>query len=166
MRRTAKLVAVAATAAAMAGWSAAAGAAETLADQKVDGTIIVGDSTCTWSDADTSANPPDSLTIDRDSVNPPGGNLTCSGDITATLNNDPAMDFDDAAGTATADLVDITAQQSFVSCRYQATDVMWDRQGTARDYANRSFTAGLVSGGFLCPSSQTINTGDATLSFH
>ncbi|MFF2198463.1 hypothetical protein [Streptomyces sp. NPDC058157] len=100
------------------------------ADQKADGVIVVSGNTCTWTNARTSANPPTSLTVDRTSINKPGGNLACDGGITASLNNNPAFTFDDATATARTDLIDITGSQSFVSCRYKATNIVWDRDGT------------------------------------
>ncbi|MBT2395401.1 hypothetical protein [Streptomyces sp. ISL-100] len=134
--------------------------------QKVDGKIVVGDDTCTWTDAATSANAPAALTVDRATVNKPGGNLSCDGDVSATLNNDPAFTFDDATGTATADIIDITGRQGFISCRYKATNVQWDREGTTRNYTNRPFTAPKVSGSSLCPSSVDADAGDASMLFH
>ncbi|MFD8982199.1 hypothetical protein [Streptomyces sp. NPDC059564] len=136
------------------------------ADQKVDGVIVVAGNTCTWSNARASANPPTALTVDRTSINKPGGNLACDGGITASLNNNPAFTFDDTAGTARTDLIDITGQQSFISCRYKATNIVWDRDGTTRKYVNRAFTATKSSGSFLCPGSVTTAAGGASMLFH
>lgn len=141
-------------------------AASPTADQKVDGVIVVAGNTCTWSNARASANPSTALTVDRTSINKPGGNLACDGGITASLNNNPAFTFDDTTGTARTDLIDITGQQSFVSCRYKATNIVWDRDGTTRKYVNRAFTATKSSGSFLCPGSVTTAAGGASMLFH
>lgn len=109
---------------------------------------------------------PSALTVDRTSINKPGGNLACDGGITASLNNNPAFTFDDATATARTDLIDITGQQSFVSCRYKATNIVWDRDGTTRKYVNRAFTATKASGSFLCPASVTTAAGGASMLFH
>ncbi|WP_329029923.1 hypothetical protein [Streptomyces sp. NBC_01423] len=42
--------------------------------------------------------------------------MSCSGNASATLNNSPTLTFDDAAGTAASDLIDITVKQSITSC--------------------------------------------------
>ncbi|MFD3696093.1 hypothetical protein ACFWUZ_08010 [Streptomyces sp. NPDC058646] len=140
-------------------------AAGPAADQKADGVIVVAGSTCTWTGASTSAAPPSALTVDRTTVNKPGGNLSCDGNITASLNNNPAFAFDDTAGVVTTDLIDITGKQSFISCRYKATSLVWDRDGTTRKYVNRPFTATKTSGSFLCPGSVTTAAGDASVLF-
>ncbi|MFJ7158709.1 hypothetical protein ACIQUQ_27725 [Streptomyces sp. NPDC101118] len=166
MRRISELSCVTALIiAATAGASTAATALGPTASQLVDGVIVVAGNTCTWTNAKTSANPPSTLSIDRNTINKPGGNLSCSGGITATLNNNPNVTFDDAAGTAAADVIDITGKQSFISCRYKATNVLWNRDGTDRKYVNRAFTAAKTSGSFLCPSSVTTAAGDASLLF-
>ncbi|MER7954395.1 hypothetical protein [Streptomyces sp. NPDC096030] len=139
--------------------------ADTTADLKVDGVIVVSGNTCSWTNASSSANPPSALTVDRATINKPGGNLACGGGITASLNNNPAFTFDDAAGTATTDAIDITGKQSFVSCRYKATNIVWNRDGATRKYLNRPFTAGKVSGSFLCPGSFSAAAGEASVVF-
>ncbi|MCX5380126.1 hypothetical protein [Streptomyces sp. NBC_00091] len=162
----AKLAVAALALAATAGSVTSAAAFGTTADQKVDGVIVVSGNTCTWTNASTSANPPSALTVDRAGINKPGGNLACDGGITATLNNNPAFTFDDAGATARTDLIDITGQQSFISCRYKATGITWDRDGTTRKYVNRAFTATKTSGSFLCPGSVTTAAGGASMLFH
>ncbi|MET9962491.1 hypothetical protein ABZ128_26080 [Streptomyces sp. NPDC006326] len=136
------------------------------ADQRLDGVIVVAGNTCTWTGARTSANPPSALTVDRTTINAPGGNLSCNGGITATLNNNPAFTFDDTAGTAKTDAIDITGKQSFISCRYKATNITWNRDASTRKYVNQAFTATKTSGSFLCPSSVTTAAGDASMLFH
>lgn len=110
--------------------------------------------------------PPSALTVDRTTINTPGGNLGCNGSITASLNNDPAFTFDDAAGLARTNAIDITGKQSFISCRYKATNITWNRDGVTRKYVNQAFTAAKVSGSFLCPGSVTTAAGDASMLFH
>ncbi|MEU9704594.1 hypothetical protein [Streptomyces sp. NPDC047981] len=139
--------------------------ADTTEERKVDGVIVVSGNTCTWTNATASANPPSALTVDRATVNKPGGNLTCGGGISASLNNNPAFTFDDTAGTARTDVIDITGQQSFVSCRYKATNILWNRDGATRKYVNTPFTATKVSGSFLCPGSFSAAAGEASVVF-
>ncbi|MGW7459675.1 hypothetical protein [Streptomyces sp. NPDC054797] len=135
------------------------------ADLKVDGVIVVAGNSCSWTNASTSSAPPNALTVNRTTINAPGGNLACSGGIVATLNNDPAFTFDDAAATARTDLIDITGKQSFISCRYKATNIVWDRDGVTRKYINRAFSATKTSGSFLCPGSVATPAGDASMLF-
>ncbi|MEV7595199.1 hypothetical protein AB0O42_33545 [Streptomyces sp. NPDC089922] len=164
--RTARSAATAAlvVAAAFAG-TATAVADGTAADLKVDGVMVVAGNSCSWTNATTSAAPPSALTVDRATVNAPGGNLACGGGIAATLNNSPAFTFDDAAGTARTDLIDVTGKLSFISCRYKATNIVWDRDATTRKYVNRAFTAAKTSGSFLCPGSVATPAGDASMLF-
>ncbi|MEV6575185.1 hypothetical protein [Streptomyces sp. NPDC051577] len=136
------------------------------ADQRVDGVMVVAGNTCAWTDARTSSGAPSALTVDRTTVNSPGGNLACGGGITASLNNNPAFTFDDAAALAKTDAIDITGKQSFISCRYKATNIVWNRDGSTRKYVNQAFTATKVSGSFLCPGSVTTPAGDASMLFH
>ncbi|MFE7759046.1 hypothetical protein [Streptomyces sp. NPDC057429] len=164
MRLAPKLSCIAALVfAAAAGVSTAASAAGPAASQQVDGSITAAGSTCTWADATASANPPSTLTIDRSTVN---SGVSCSGGASATLNSDPTLTFDDTAGTATSDLIDITVKQSIVSCSYKATNVGWTRDGSTRAYTNKAFTASKSSGSFLCPSSISAEPGSASLHFH
>ncbi|MFJ3979460.1 hypothetical protein [Streptomyces sp. NPDC090021] len=147
------------------GTALAHGSAAPAADQKADGVMVVAGNSCSWTNASTSAAAPNALTVDRATVNAPGGNLACGGGIAATLNNNPAFTFDDTAGTARTALIDITGRQSFISCRYKATNIVWDRDGTTRKYVNRAFTATKSSGSFLCPGSVTTPAGDASMLF-
>ncbi|MGW0391276.1 hypothetical protein ACWDYJ_10300 [Streptomyces sp. NPDC003042] len=165
MRHTSKLALAMLAVAATIGSATTATALGPAADQKVDGVIVVAGNTCTWTNASASANPPSALTVDRTTINKPGGNLSCSGGITASLNNNPAFTFDDAGSTARTDLIDITGQQSFVSCRYKATNITWDRDAGTRKYLNRAFTATKTSGSFLCPGSVTTEAGGASMLF-
>ncbi len=136
------------------------------ADQRLDGVIVVAGNTCTWTNARTSASPPSTLSVDRATINTPGGNLSCGGGITAVLNNNPVFTFDDTPGTAKTDVIDISGKQSFVTCRFKATNIVWNRDGATRKYLNQAFTATKVSGSFLCPGSVTTAAGDASMLFH
>ncbi|MGC4945455.1 hypothetical protein ACLQ2N_04445 [Streptomyces sp. DT224] len=123
MRLTPKLSWVTATVVAViAGAPTAASALGPQASQLVDGVITTAGSTCTctWTDATASADPPTALTINRSTLN---NSVSCSGDASATLNNSPTLTFDDAAGTAASDLIDIAVKQSIISCSYQAKGV-------------------------------------------
>ncbi|SFA93495.1 hypothetical protein SAMN05216266_102304 [Amycolatopsis marina] len=142
---------------------AALGTVPALADHsKIDGSITANGDTCSWTDGSTSDNPPNTLTVDRTTINAPGGNLSCSGGVSATLNNDPTATFDDANGTATVDLLDVTLTQFGMQCRYQARDVEGQRDGTTRHYT-ASVSVPLSSGGFGCPN--PLNA-DASLTLH
>ncbi|MFJ2708439.1 hypothetical protein ACIO3R_35345 [Streptomyces sp. NPDC087428] len=163
MRLTPKLLCVTAVAFAVTAGASAAASAGPAASQRVDGSIAAAGSTCTWTDATASADPPAGLTIDHATIN---SSLSCTGGTSATLNNDPAVTFDDAAGTATSDLIDITVKQSIVTCSYKATNVGWTRDGATRAYQNQAFTASKSSGSFLCPGSFSAEPGSASLSFH
>ncbi|WP_019819253.1 hypothetical protein [Saccharomonospora saliphila] len=142
---------------ALTGMTAGVAAAD---HQKVDGSISSGGDTCSWTNADTSANPPETLTVDHETVN---ANTTCSGSKTVTLNNDPTVTFDDEAGTATADLIDVTVVEYGVTCEYQAENVQAERDGTTRAYSAAGVTVYKSGGSFLCPSTET---ADAKFLFH
>lgn len=126
----------------------------------VDGTIEAEGMSCSWTDGVTSDTAPNTLTVDRSTINTPGGNLACSG-ISAALNNDPTVSFDDAAGTATVGLLDVSVTVIGITCRYQATDLAAQRDGDSRTYA-ASADVPLHEGSFLCPSTASVN---ATFSF-
>ncbi|RSS78337.1 hypothetical protein [Streptomyces sp. WAC06614] len=166
MRHIASLGTAALVVAVTLGSATTAGAAGPAVDQKADGVIVVAGQTCTWTNASTSAVPPTTLSVDRNTINRPGGNLACTGGISATLNNNPVFTFDDAAGTARTDSIDITGKQSFISCRYKATNITWNRDGATRKYVNQAFTATKTSGSFLCPGSVTTDAGGASMLFH
>ncbi|WLQ36963.1 hypothetical protein P8A18_27595 [Streptomyces castrisilvae] len=163
MRLTPKLLCVTALAALVTAGASTAASAGPAASQLVDGVITAAGSTCTWTGAAADADPPAALTIDNGTVN---SSLSCTGGASATLNNSPTLTFDDAAGTAASDLIDITVKQSIVTCSYQATGVGWTRDGSTRTYLNEAFTASKSSGSFLCPGSITADPGSASLTFH
>lgn len=126
----------------------------------VDGSITVSSSTCSWTNATTSDVPPNTLTVDHTTVN-----ATCSGSISATLTNDPTVTFDDSAGTATADEIDVSGTIAGISCGYQVTGASVTRSdSSSRTYTGGPFTANKTSGGLLCPSSESVSS--ATFSFH
>ncbi|NIJ13479.1 phosphodiesterase/alkaline phosphatase D-like protein [Saccharomonospora amisosensis] len=132
-----------------------------LADHaKVDGSITAAGETCSWTDGSISGNPPQTVTLDRTTVNP---NVTCTGSVSVTLNNDPTISFDDTAGTATADLINVTVQMSGITCEYEAAGLQAQREGTTRTYTATGVTIDKSGGSFLCPSS---TTADAEFVFH
>jgi hypothetical protein len=133
----------------------------------VDGRITLGNPTevdCSWTNGTyTGGPPPTTLTINRSSINPPGGNVSCTGADSVTLNNDPVVVFNDANGTATVDKVNTTGTRFGVACTYEATNVGLTRDGTTRHYTG-SFIATRVSGSiFVCPST---SPGTADILFH
>jgi hypothetical protein len=126
---------------------------------QVDGNITVGGSSCSWTNATTSDVAPNALTIDHTTVKP-----TCSGSISATLTNDPAVTFDDTAGTVSAPEVDVNGTVIGITCSYKVTNVSYSRQGTTRAYTGGPFTANLSGGGALCPATESVDS--ASLTFH
>ena len=128
------------------------------AEGQVDGSLAAGDKSCSWTNGTTSDTAPNDLTVNHDSIN---SGLSCSG-ISASLNNDPAVTFDDAAGTAKADVLDVSVTVIGVTCRYKAEALTAQRDGDTRNYSATA-EAKLAEGGALCPASQTVT---ATLSFH
>ncbi|MFC4565160.1 hypothetical protein ACFO4E_25165 [Nocardiopsis mangrovi] len=131
------------------------------AEGRVDGTISAEGQSCSWTDGITSDQAPNGLTVDRTSINPSGGNLTCEGSTTAALNNDPNVSFDDSAGTLTADLLDISVTIIGITCRYQAVDLPVEREGDTRTYSTTADIP-LYDGSFLCPDPASV---DATFTF-
>lgn len=130
--------------------------ASAAAQGHVDGSIGTGTSSCSWTNGVTSDTAPNTLTVDRSTVNTPGGNLSCSG-ISGVLNNDPTVSFNDAAGTATADMLDVSVTVFGITCRYQAVGLTAQRDGDSRNYAATTDVP-LHQGGFLCPNPVSINT--------
>lgn len=128
----------------------------------VDGTISADGKSCSWTDGVTSDSAPNALTVDRSTINPSGGNLSCTSGTTASLNNDPSVTFDDTNGTNTADMLDISVTQLGVTCRYQAANVSAQRDGTTRTYTATADIP-LYEGGALCPDPAAVT---ATFTFH
>jgi hypothetical protein len=58
-----------------------------------------GDS-CSWTNGSTTANPPSALTIEADTINSPGGNLSWTDGASATPNNNPDLTFDSSVRAA------------------------------------------------------------------
>lgn len=152
MKYLGKLVAFPIIALALATPTAAHADPGVASHMKVDGTVAVSDMGCTWTGASTSDNPPNPLTIYRNTINPPGGNLHCgSADPGLTLNNDPNVVFNSGL-IATIDRITGTAG----GCTYQATNVVLTN-------GSGSFTAYRVAGSEWCPYSVT---GWIMLTFH
>jgi hypothetical protein len=135
------------------------GTAAQAATGSVDGTISVSGSSCSWTNATTSDVPPNTLTVDHTTVH-----ATCDGSITANLANNPTVTFNDSAGTASSPEIDVSGTILGISCGYKVTNVSIARQGTSRTYTGGPYTATKSSGGFLCPSTESVDS--ATLSFH
>jgi hypothetical protein len=125
----------------------------------LDGTLDVNGTTCSFANAVTSDTPPNTLTLDRTTVH-----VTCADGTPVSVTNNPTVTFNDTAGTATANSIDVTATVFGVTCGYRASNVVGNRQGTTRTYAGGPYTASKISGGFLCPGTETINS--ASLTFH
>lgn len=141
--------------------SGVAAAPVSAASGLVDGSLTAQGELCSWSDGVTSDVPPNALTVDRSTINSPGGNLDCTGDISASLNNDPTITFDDGNGSATVDQIDVTITRSGVDCQYTAENVASTRDGDTRRYTATT-TVSLADGSFLCPDSAET---DAEFSF-
>ncbi|GAA2453749.1 hypothetical protein GCM10010191_85610 [Actinomadura vinacea] len=125
----------------------------------VDGTIVVGSTTCSWTNATTSNTPPNTLTVNHTTISP-----TCTGGITVSLSSSPTVTFNDGAGTASSAQIQVTASVLGVNCGYRVSNVSVNRQGTTRNYTGGPFTATKISGSFLCPGSETVDS--ATFRFH
>lgn len=134
----------------------------TAAQGLVDGKITAEGRTCNWTDGVTSDTPPNTLTVDRSTINTPGGNLSCSDGSTATLNNNPGVTFDDTNGTATASTLDVSVSQFGVTCRYRASDMSAQREGDTRTYTATADVP-LYQGGMFCANPATVT---ATFTFH
>ncbi|HZE39016.1 MAG TPA: hypothetical protein VE172_09430 [Stackebrandtia sp.] len=157
MRHPGKIAALAIVAAAILTPSAAYAA--TVQSNLVDGSVTTSGTTCNWTNAATSADPPATATVDGSTVK-----LTCDDGTPVTLNNSPVISFDDAAGTGTADAINITATKLGQTCTYEATNVTLNRDGDTRNYAGGPFTANKTDGSILCPSTATLDT--ASVAFH
>ena len=154
MRPASLLVGLSVVAVSFAGTTAA-----NAATGLVDGSISVGGSVCSWTNATTSDVPPNTLTVDHTTVSP-----SCDGSISANLTNDPTVNFNDAAGTASSPEIDVSGAIAGISCSYKVTNVSVTRQGTTRTYSGGPYSATKSGGSFLCPGSETVDS--ATLTFH
>ncbi|HEY1832626.1 MAG TPA: hypothetical protein VGG38_20485 [Acidimicrobiales bacterium] len=81
-----------------AGIVAASSAANAQSSTTVNGSVNALGKTCTWTNGTATETP---TTINASSINPPGGNLSCSSGVSAALENSPSVSFNDTAGTAT-----------------------------------------------------------------
>ncbi|WP_146087413.1 hypothetical protein [Thermomonospora echinospora] len=124
---------------------------------KVDGSVTAAGTTCSWTNADTTNTPPNTLTINHTTVSP-----TCtSALITVTLSASPTVTFNDTPpGTATSPQVNVVATAPIVgTCNYRVNNVTVNRQGTTRTYTRTTpLTATKTGGGILCPASQAIDS--------
>lgn len=146
MKNLGKLIAMAVLAVIFTPMPAQAGPGVT-SHARADVTIGIGDASCTWLDAPTSANPPSALAIDL-------GNAqyrTCHGMDNITVDNIPIVSFDDPSGSATVDRIRITGIRLGISCTYEATNIALTGDFSIRDYYG-TFTfyrlAGFI---FTCP---------------
>ena len=123
----------------------------------VNGSVSALGKTCSWTNGMATGAPPTTTTIEANTINTPGGNLSCSSGVTASLDNNPSVSFNDSAGTATANQITASVKYDGISCEYSATNVLLDRSGSTRDYSG-SASASKVSGSFLCPSSVSLSS--------
>ncbi|GAA2302479.1 hypothetical protein GCM10009853_068900 [Glycomyces scopariae] len=123
-----------------------AGAAE--AAHAADITLSEKGGTCEVRDVPVAAAPPAEVRIDADDVA-----FDCSGSTAFRLGRDAAFAFDDAAGTATADVLRIVGTKLGFTCGYEASDVVFHREGPSREYTGGPYTGRKVQGSFLCPRS-------------
>ncbi len=155
MKHTARLLTLAVTSLALGLPATAAQADPGIASHmKVDGYI----GTCRFTDASTSANLPDPLVIEADTVNPPVGNLSCGdGSPPPHLDNDPGVIFGPNADTATVDRVVATATRSTISCTYEATNIGLTRDQATGWFNGSTVTARRIAGSiFFCPPSASM----------
>lgn len=130
----------------------------------VDGTVKAAGTTCSWTNATTSNQAPNPLTIDHTTVHP-----TCDSSITVSLSNDPSVTFVDGSngtGTASSPLVNVIVSNiPFIgTCGYKVTNLTVNRTPNTRTYTASGVSATKSSGGFLCPGSQTIDS--VSFTFH
>lgn len=125
----------------------------------VDIVLTQGKGTCKAADVPVTATPPGKVKIDADDVE-----LDCSGSIGFSFTRDSTFTFDDAKGTATADVVRIVGRKHGVSCGYEATRVALGREGATRQYTGGPYTGKKAQGSFLCP--RTVKLNAASFTFH
>jgi hypothetical protein len=123
----------------------------------VNGSVSALGKTCSWTNGTSTEAPPTTTTIEASSINPPGGNLSCSSGVTAALDNSPSVTFNDTAGTATANQISASVTYDGISCEYTATNAVLDRSGATRDYSGTT-SASKSGGSFLCPSSVSLSS--------
>lgn len=140
-----------------AGFLALANTANAQTGTVVNGSVSALGKTCSWTNGTATEAPPTTTTIEANTINPPGGNLSCSSGVTATLDNNPSVSFNDTAGTATVLQITASVKYDGISCEYTATNAVLDRSGTTRDYSG-SASASKVSGSFFCPGSVSLTS--------
>ncbi|WP_157975158.1 hypothetical protein [Glycomyces dulcitolivorans] len=123
------------------------------AGHAADITLSERKGTCEVRDVPVGAAPPAEVRIDSDDVD-----FDCSGSIDFRLGRDTSIAFDDAEGTATADVIRIVGAKLGFTCGYEATDVVFQREGQSREtlprkYVGGPYTGKKVQGSFLCPGS-------------
>ncbi|RRS00110.1 hypothetical protein [Glycomyces terrestris] len=129
------------------------------AGHAVDITLAERKGACEAAGVPVGAAPPLEVRIESDEVA-----FDCSGSIRFRLGRDTRFAFDDAAGTATADVIRVVATKFGVTCGYEATDVVFRREGLSREYAGGPYTGRKVQGSFLCPKSVQLDR--AAFAFH
>ncbi|MCC3765775.1 hypothetical protein K3N28_22195 [Glycomyces sp. TRM65418] len=125
----------------------------------VDIVLTQGKGSCKAANVPVTAAPPGRVKIDADDVD-----LNCSGSIDFSFTRDSTFTFDDAKGTATADVVRIVGRKHGVSCGYEATRVALGREGATRQYTGGPYTGKKAQGSFLCP--RTVKLHAASFTFH
>lgn len=162
MRHLGKLVALTAVALAFVAPTAAQADPGITSHMKVDGYL----GNCRFTDASTNNNPPSPLVINADTVNPPGGNLSCDdGTASPHLDNNPGVSFGPNADTATVDRLVVTGSRIGVTCTYEATNIALTRDSQTGWYHGSDITARRIGGSiFFCPPSTT--GGTMGLYFH
>lgn len=134
-----------------------AGAVE--AGHTVDITLVENKGTCRALDVPVGAAPPSRVRIESDDVG-----FDCSGSIRFRLGRDASFAFDDAKGTATADVIRIVGVKHGFTCGYEATKVVFHREGATREYSGGPYRGKKVQGSFLCPRSVQLDA--AAFSFN
>ncbi|MGI8329790.1 hypothetical protein ACRYCC_07470 [Actinomadura scrupuli] len=125
----------------------------------VDGTASALGYSCSFANAATSDTPPNTLTVDRATIVP-----QCGSGVSLSLANSPTISFDDTAGTASSDRIDVSGSALGITCTYRVTNASITRDGTTRAYAGGPFTATKISGTFLCPATTTVDS--VAFTFH
>jgi hypothetical protein len=140
-----------------AGIVAVSSAATAQSGTTVNGSVSALGKTCSWTDGTATEAPPTTTTINASSINAPGGNLSCSSDVSATLENSPSVSFNDTAATATVASLTASVTYDGISCEYTATNAVLDGSATTRDYSGTA-NAAKSGGSFLCPSSVSLGS--------
>lgn len=129
------------------------------AGHTVDITLAQNKGTCTALDVPVGAAPPSPVRIESGDVS-----FDCSGSIDFRLGRDTRFAFDDAKGTATADVLRIVGVKHGFTCGYEATRVVFHRDGASREYRGGPYRGKKVQGSFLCP--RSVQLDRAAFSFN